>query len=334
MVGASDIAFRLLMRRKGADCTYTEMALAGQFCEDQEYREEFIMSCREDRPLVLQLAGNDPKLLGRATRLAANSGSFDAVDLNLGCPQTKAKEQVFGSYLLDPEHRSLVLKIVSKMIKKSKGLPIFVKIRISEDIEDSICLCKDLENAGVSLIAVHGRTRGTPKRRRSGPADLEAIRRIVQACRIPILSNGNVRTREDIVTNLDRTGAYGAMCAEALLENPGLFQDKEARSWDVGQSALEYIELAREWPPGKVAGGMQCVRGHITWMLGKRGRGAEMNFKYAGAYRHCIPDLRRTLLEAESLSDFEAIIQATLLWDPRSPPPPPVSLREPLICPY
>lgn len=115
MVGASDMAFRhlklsgmaypcssdslcgnprLLVRRYGVDCAYTEMALSQQFIEDPDYRQQLLQTCPEDRPLVLQLAGREPQVLAQATALAASSGSCDAVDLNLGCPQTKAQEQV------------------------------------------------------------------------------------------------------------------------------------------------------------------------------------------------------------------------------------------------
>ena len=76
------------------DCAYTEMALSRQFVQEPEYRRQLLETCAEDRPLVLQLAGREPQDLAHATALAANSGCCDAVDLNLGCPQTKAQQQV------------------------------------------------------------------------------------------------------------------------------------------------------------------------------------------------------------------------------------------------
>jgi len=85
---------RLLVRRYGVDCAYTEMALSSQFVDEPDYRKQFFQTCPEDRPLVLQLAGREPTILAQATALAATSGCCDAVDLNLGCPQTKALEQV------------------------------------------------------------------------------------------------------------------------------------------------------------------------------------------------------------------------------------------------
>ena len=155
-----------------------------------------------------------------------------------------------------------------------------------------------LRSSSAEYRDVNGRTRGTPKRRRSGPAELEAIKRIVQAIGIPVLTNGNVRTAADVRRNADYTKAHGVMCAEPLLCDPTLFKNamveptKAARSWDIGAAAMQYLKLARDHPPNRVCGGTQCVRGHIQWMLGRQGRGDRTTFKFAGEFRHSIPALR------------------------------------------
>lgn len=92
MVGCSDLAFRLLVRRYGVDLTYTEMYHADRFVADAEYRHAVFESqlSPDDRPLVVQLGGNDVQTLVAAALLA--QPHCDAVDLNLGCPQKRARE--------------------------------------------------------------------------------------------------------------------------------------------------------------------------------------------------------------------------------------------------
>jgi hypothetical protein len=127
MVGQCDLAFRLLCRRHGADLVYTQMLDADRLVHDPDYRQKMFIddlalhgTCssadpsaadsvpaerlpepqREtDRPLVLQLSGNDPATLAKACVLAEKSGALDAIDLNLGCPQ-----QVSSSKCVVPRH--------------------------------------------------------------------------------------------------------------------------------------------------------------------------------------------------------------------------------------
>lgn len=80
------------------------------------------------------------------------------VDLNLGCPQRIAHSGHFGSYLLDPTDRPLVLAMV-KTLSSHLSIPIFVKIRLLDSVEDSVQLCRQLVEAGAGLIAIHARYR-------------------------------------------------------------------------------------------------------------------------------------------------------------------------------
>ena len=84
MVGASDLAFRLLCRRHGADACYTEMLFSRRLVDDPTYRERKLRSCAADRPLIVQLQGNDPGELAAAATVVASHVACDALDLNLG----------------------------------------------------------------------------------------------------------------------------------------------------------------------------------------------------------------------------------------------------------
>jgi tRNA-dihydrouridine synthase len=170
----------------------------------------------------------------------------------LGCPQRVAFAGHFGSYLLDEEHRSLVLSLV-RIIADNCLVPIFVKIRLLDKVEDTIKLCKQLIEAGASLIAIHGRYRvnlvgRTGAGARDGPAHLDQIKTVRDAVdsRVPIIANGNVVTWDDVQNNLQATGAAGIMSAEGILDNPALFNG--GRAMDKLRLGLEYLDLVDKHP--------------------------------------------------------------------------------------
>lgn len=172
-------------------------------------------------------------------------------DLNLGCPQRVAFVGHFGSFLLDEVDRPLVLNLV-RIVADHCSVPIFVKIRLLDNLEDTIKLCQQLVEAGASLIAIHGRYRVNLVNRtgpgaRDGPAHLDqikAIREVITS--VPIISNGNVRCWSDVINNLAFTGAAGIMSAEGLLDDPALFNN--GHPVEPLQLATEYLDLVDLYP--------------------------------------------------------------------------------------
>jgi tRNA-dihydrouridine synthase len=176
-------------------------------------------------PLLAQFGGNNPEAFVAAAALVAPH--VCGVDVNLGCPQAKAKDAGFGAYLLDRPKWPIVQAIVRGLAAALHPLGKLVtcKIRLCDTLQDTLDLAQLLEACGCDLLAVHGRTRGSVRRRRAGAADLQAIRAVVAAVghRIPVLTNGNVRRGADVVANIQATGCDGAMVGEALLAYPALF---------------------------------------------------------------------------------------------------------------
>eukprot|EP01038_Epipyxis_sp_PR26KG_P005647 gene5647-7798_t len=259
MVGGSELAFRVLCRRYGATLAYTPMMHSDRFAVDEAYRRDEFQTIAPnnsdnnsevDRPLVAHFCANNPNTFLKAAKYVESM--CDAIDLNLGCPQRIAYSGHFGSYLLDEEDRSLILDIV-KTVSSGISIPLFVKIRLLDKVEDTIRLCQQLVEAGAALIAIHGRYRVNLVGRsgpgaRDGAAHLDQIAEVRKHIpkRIPIICNGNVITWEDVIKNKSDTSTQGVMSAEGLLDNPALFNNGVAV--DKLQLGKEYLELAEKYP--------------------------------------------------------------------------------------
>ena len=221
MVGGSELAFRLLARRHGAQLCYTPMICSDDFSKPGagcSLLERHVDDC----PLVAHFSGNDPQRLLHVASKAERCPGVVAVDLNLGCPQRSAQSGHFGAFLCDPCDRKLLLNIVSTL-SRSLSVPFFCKIRLLNELDDTLEFAQQLQDAGCALLAVHGRYRGSPLHRRDGPAHLDQIAMIKLQLSIPVITNGNVRSPAELVESLLLTGADGAMTAEGALDDPAIF---------------------------------------------------------------------------------------------------------------
>ncbi|KAK0536366.1 tRNA dihydrouridine synthase [Tilletia horrida] len=248
MVDQSELAWRILSRRYGAELVYSPMINAGMFVtavnaskkgkgkgkrfldenfdvdSGEEGAELIQLLGKEhegkkdtDAPLIVQFCANNPDTLLRAAQHVETRCS--AIDLNLGCPQGIARKGHYGAFLM--EDWPLVFRLINTLHLHSRA-PVTAKMRIYPSLARTVAYARMLERAGAQFLTVHGRTREM-KGHKTGLADWEAIRAVKRAVKIPVFANGNVQYPADVELALARTGADGIMSAEGNLFNPAIF---------------------------------------------------------------------------------------------------------------
>jgi tRNA-dihydrouridine synthase 1 len=265
MVDVSNLAYRLLCRRYGAQLCMTPMLNSKRFVDYPEYRASSLTVNPDDRPLIVQFCGDDPDVLLEASRHVEHM--CDGIDLNFGCPQGIARKGHYGAYLL--EEVELITAIVTKL-SQNLSIPVTCKIRIRDSLEKTFELTDAIVRAGCSMLTVHGRTI-EQKKRITGAANWATIKLIKEryAGILPVICNGGIETQEDIRHCLEFTGCDGVMASEAIYENPALFyqieeteESKREEPPSQLQLCFELLALAREFPEGR-----HSVQPHMYKML-------------------------------------------------------------------
>ena len=284
LAGITDWPFRQLCFEQGCDAAYTEMvsAVGYVFAPHAAATEHLLFRSEKDRKLIVQLFGKEPQRFEHTVHALSETGLYDGIDINMGCPVHKVAASGEGSGLLrTPE---LAKEIMSTAVKASK-VPVSVKIRLGwkADQKNYLDICKMAEDCGVSRIAIHGRTRDQMY---SGQADWDCIYEAAEAVTIPVFGNGDIFTAEDAIRRMNDGPVAGILVARGALGNPWIFgqirdlaSGREIRMpslQDRMQTAILHLDLQLSWKPERVA--VSEMRKHVSWYLhGVRGAASIRN---------------------------------------------------------
>ena len=305
MAGVTDRPFRQLCKRMGAGYAVSEMVASNAQLWKSEKTMRRANHAGEVEPISVQIAGADPQMLAEAARHNVANGA-QIIDINMGCPAKKVCNVAAGSALLQNE--ALVAQIVEAVVQAvgvgPDAVPVTLKIRTgwNRENKNALTIARIAENAGISMLTVHGRTRADLYK---GDAEYETIAAVKASVKIPVVANGDITTPEKAREVLAATGADAIMIGRAAQGRPWLFREIEhflqtgehlpaPRIDEIQQVMNEHLEDHYAFY-GEFTG-VRTARKHIGWYT--RGLSG------AGTFRHRMNTLDSTREQLLVLNEF------------------------------
>lgn len=259
MAGVTDKPFRTMIRQFGNQTLYTEMVGVESLHRNHPVTRK-MMSIQDEKNIIVQLVGINPEAMVYAAEMAQDDGAI-GIDINMGCPVKKLISNGSGSALLKTP--DVAAKLV-EAVKKAVSVPISVKMRIGWDEEhiNAVSFAKTLEQAGVSQITVHARTKSQGY---SGTPNYDIVHQIKQTVSVPVFVNGDVINRETAEQALSVTGADGVMIGRGTLGKPWILSDIETEkitSVNRSDLACQHLDLLLDYYGPH---GIYVARKHIAW---------------------------------------------------------------------
>ena len=218
LAGYTDLPFRSVVKKFGADLTISEMISSNALAYKNIRTANMIKKSEIEDPYIVQISGSKPEIIRLAVEKLNTMEGIDGIDLNCGCPAPKVFNHGSGSNLLDDLPR---LQEILRTIKKySNKQYTTVKIRIGVNEKIPYEIAKAIEDIGVDMISVHGRTK---KGAYKAPVDYDAIKTIVEAVDIPVIANGDIKDYAKAKEVLNHTGAAGVMIGRGAVGSPWVF---------------------------------------------------------------------------------------------------------------
>jgi nifR3 family TIM-barrel protein len=258
MAGVTNAPFRLVARECGAGRLTSEEIDARGLVADSGHTRELACYLPDEHPIAFQLLGSDPEVLAEAARRLEAAGA-DGIDLNMGCPVQKIVTKGHGSALMrDPLAAGVIFRTMRKAIRG----PFTIKIRGGWDDHhlNAVEIARLAEDEGVDGITVHPRTRS---QQFTGRAPREIIAAVVDAVRVPVIGNGDVRSQADAAAMVAATGCAGVMVGRGALGAPWVFSPGEVSHQARARIVRRHCELMRAHLAPRTAA-IQ-IKKHLAW---------------------------------------------------------------------
>ena len=243
MAGVTDFIFREICKDLGADVMVTEFVSAEGILQADARTRKYTEFSETQRPVGVQLFGADGRRMGEAARKIVDWKQPDFIDINFGCPVNKVVARNGGSSLL--KDCPLLAAVADGVVRAVGGqVPVTAKMRIGWDSEsiNAVEVARTLEDCGVRVIAVHGRTRSQGY---GGEANWEVIDAVARAVAVPVIGNGDIASGADLARRRRETAVAGVMIGRAAMGNPWVF--REAKEFmECGGTPMPVL-LAERW---------------------------------------------------------------------------------------
>ena len=252
MAGVCNSAFRRIIKEMGAGLIYAEMVSDKAITYENKKTIDMLYMTDFERPIAQQIFGSDKESFVVASKFICDTMHPDIIDINMGCPVPKvAVHAQAGSALLKDIPK---IKEIVKSVVEAVNVPVTVKIRSGWDNNhiNAVEVAKAVEEAGASAICVHPRTRSQGY---SGKADWNIIKEVKNAVKIPVIGNGDIKSKEDAKRMLEETGCDAIMIGRGVLGNPWLVKE-----------IVEYIENGNIVPKPTPKERVDMCLKHISYL--------------------------------------------------------------------
>ncbi|MGL6173483.1 MAG: tRNA dihydrouridine synthase DusB [Cellulosilyticaceae bacterium] len=298
MAGVTDLPFRLICKEYGCGMLYTEMVSAKGLLYDSDRTKELLYVDPKEHPVGAQLFGSDPQIVSDMAKKVAQS-EVDFIDINMGCPAPKITRNGEGSALLkNPELIGDIVYQTAKALDK----PLTIKIRkgFDEDTVNAVEVAKIIEQAGASLITLHGRTR---EQFYSGKADWDIIRQVKEAVSIPVIGNGDITKPEEAKRMMEVTGCDAVMIGRGAQGNPWIFE-----------RTVHYLETGELLPEPTFEERVKVILKHADMLMAYKGEHIgirEMRSHLTSYIKgiHGATEFRKKLTTVTSLDDIKYLLE-------------------------
>jgi tRNA-dihydrouridine synthase B len=241
MAGITFRSYREFMSRFGFGVCITEMVSDMGLIYGNEETSTYIDFQKGDYLTGVQLFGHEPENIKKAAEIALKKNNWiDFFDINMGCPVPKVTNTGAGSALM--KNPKLCGDIV-RAIKEVTDKPVTAKIRLGWDNNsiNYLEVIKELEEAGVDMIAIHSRTR---KELYAGEPHHELLKGLREKMKVPLVISGNIYSLDDAIRAMEITGADAVMVARGGIGNPYLL--KQINEYFTNGNRLENPSLKEQ----------------------------------------------------------------------------------------